>query len=150
MRICKLKNIAPITIIIFIGTIIGGSILNFTEFLMGSPATIKNLSVTIAYLAICILILGVGRKYKSSEIMKWCSVFWAITFFSAILTVFVNATGVTASWAIAFIILFLGQWYGINFFIGSFLTSSIIIALIALMALIINLLSLSRLKEHNQ
>jgi len=68
-----MKNIAPITIILFIVTIISGSILNFNEFLMGSPATIKNLSVTIAYLTICLLILGVGIKYKNTVIMKRCS-----------------------------------------------------------------------------
>jgi len=62
--------------------IIGGVVLNFQEFSMGSPATVKNLIVTSRYSAIWILVLIIGGKSKIRGIVKYCSVFWAITLFS--------------------------------------------------------------------
>lgn len=127
-----MKNKAIATILLSIGAVIGGMILNFQEFLMGSPANIKNLIVTFLYIAIWILVLVISIKIKSLIVLKYCSVFWIITLLLAILTIYVNTTGTSSDWALPFVILLLGQWYGVNFFVGSFLTTSIIIAAISL------------------
>lgn len=139
-----MKNKAIATILLSIGAIIGGLILNFQEFLMGSPANIKNLIVTFLYIAIWILVLVISIKIKSLIVLKYCSVFWIITLLLAILTIYVNATGTSANWALPFVILLLGQWYGVNFFVGSFLTTSIIIAAISLVISTTAVISLKR------
>ena len=141
-----MKNKAKATIILSIATVIGGMALNFQEFLMGSPANVKNLIVTFAYIAIWILVLRIGTKSKNRGIMKYCSVFWIITLFLAILTAYINATGASADWALPFVILLLGQWYGITFFVGSFFTASIITVFISLVIFTIAVISLKRTK----
>lgn len=141
-----MENKATAKILLSIVTVIGSMALNFQEFLMGSPATVKNLIVTLLYIAIWILILAVSIKSRNRGIMKYYSVFWIITLFLAILTAYVNATGTSADWAIPFALLLLGQWYGINFFVGSFLTSSIIIGFISLLMFAAAVTSLKRTK----
>lgn len=136
-----MKNKATATILLSVLAIAGGMVLNFQEFLMGSPATVKNLIVTFVYIAVWILVLIIGIKNKNRGIMKYCSVFWIITLFLSILTGYVNITGAQVDWALPFAILLLGQWYGITFFVGSFLTASIITAFISLVMLVITLIS---------
>jgi hypothetical protein len=139
-----MKNKAIATILLSIGAVIGGLILNFQEFLMGSPANTKNLIVTFLYITIWILVLVISTKIKSRIVLKYCSVFWIITLLIAILTICVNATGTSASWALPLVILLLGQWYGVNFFVGSFITTSIIIAAISLVMSITTVIVLKR------
>lgn len=141
-----MKNKATTIIILSILTIIGGMALNFQEFLMGSPATLKNLIVTFVYMAIWILILAISIKSKNRGIMKYCSVFWIITLILSILMGYVNVTGASIDWALPFAILLLGQWYGINFFVRSFLTASIIMSFISLVMFTITFISLKRTK----
>lgn len=136
-----MKHKAIISIILPLAIIIVGLVLNFPEFLMGSPATIKNVIVTFVYLATWILILTINAKSKTRGIMKYYSVFWIITLFFAILVGYVNVTEATINWAIPFVILFLTQWYGINFFVESYLTISIIIVSISLLMFIATFLS---------
>lgn len=142
-----MKNNTTFAIVLSALAIIGGMVLNFQEFLMGSPATAKNLIVTSGYIAIWILVLGIGTKSKNRGIIKYCSVFWAVTLFLAISTAYINATGATADWALPLVVLLLGQLYGITFFAGSFLTASIIMAFISLVILITAVISLKR-AEH--
>ena len=148
----NLKMNKKATAIIFssIVNIIGGMALNFQEFLMGSPATVKNLIVTLVYLVIWILILTTGTKSNSRGIIQYCNIFWGIMLFLSIVTVYVNATGASADWALPLAVLLLGQWYGINFFIEDFLTSSIIIAVISLAMLIISIRSLKATKGTSE
>lgn len=141
-----MKNNTPAIIILSIFAVIGGMALNFQEFLMGNPATIKNLIVTFVYIAIWFFVLIIGIKNKNREIMKYCSVFWIIMLFLSTLTGYVNVTGAQVDWALPFIILLLGQWYGINFFAGSFLTTSIITASISLVMLTTTVISFKRTK----
>lgn len=141
-----MKNNTIGTILLSILTIIAGMVLNFQEFLMGGPATLKNLIVTFAYMIIWILILIISVKSKNRGIIKYCSTFWILTLFFAILTGYVNVTGAQVDWAIPFVTLLLGQWYGINFFVGSFLTASIIMAFISLVMFTITFMSLKRTK----
>lgn len=141
-----MRSKATETIILSILALAGGMALNFQEFLMGSPANIKNLIVTFLYITIWILILIIGVKNKNRGILRYCSVFWAIMLFIAILTGYVNVTGAQVDWALPFAILLLGQWYGINFFVGSFLTTSIITASISLIMFTTTVISFKRTK----
>lgn len=70
-----MKNIFGLTVVLSIGSIIIGLVLNFPEYLTGTEATIKNLVVTIIYMAIWILVLLIGVKYKSMSIIKYSCVF---------------------------------------------------------------------------
>lgn len=143
-----MKNKTQILIVLSIATIIGGMVLNFPEFLMGRSATVKNLIVTFAYIAIWILILRIGTKHKNREIIGYCSVFWSITLFTAIVGAYINATGSSADWSIPFAILFLGQWHGIEFFVRSSLVMSIIVALISLVMFTIAIKSFKHIKRE--
>ncbi|MBN7772331.1 hypothetical protein [Clostridium aminobutyricum] len=127
-----MKRKALSIILLSIGAVIGGMIFNFQEFLMGSPANAKNLIVTFLYIASWVLVLVIGTRMKSRRVLTYGSIFWVITLFLAVVTIYVNVTGASADWALPFAILLLGQWYGINFFAGSFLAASIIIAVISL------------------
>lgn len=119
------------TTVLSIATVIAAVVLNFPEFLMGSPASVRNIIVTVAYIAIGILVLVISTINKSRRIMAASVVFWLLTFLFALLTAYVNATGAIVDWAIPFVIVFIGPWYGISFFTNNFLTASIIIALIS-------------------
>jgi hypothetical protein len=127
-----MKNNAIIVVFLSIVAVIGGLVLNFHEFLMGSTANAKNLIVTFIYIVIWILVLVFGSKSKSRIIMMYCFTFWLATFLISMLTIYINATEATFNWAIPFVIFLLGQWYGVNFFVDDFLTASIIIASISL------------------
>jgi len=137
-----MENETAATIILSIMVVIGGMVTNFQEFLMGSPATIKNLMVTCAYTGVWIFVLGIGTKRKNRGIIKYCLVFWMITLFLSILTIYINATGASANWTLPFVILFLGQWYGIRFYFESILTVTIIMTSISLIMFITSVLSL--------
>lgn len=114
-------------------------VLNFQEFLMGSPATAKNLIVTLVYFAIWIFIFILAVKSGNHKLLKYYSAFWLLTLLFAIITGFVNVTGLNANWAIPFVILFLTQWYGVELLVDHFLITSIIIATLSLMMCIATL-----------
>lgn len=71
----RMKNKITATMVLSIITVIGGMALNFNEFLMGNPASIKNLFVTFAYIAIWVFVLIIGIRNKNRGIMKYCSTF---------------------------------------------------------------------------
>lgn len=119
------------TTVLSIATVIAAVVLNFPEFLMGSPASVKNLIVTLAYTAIGILVLGISTTNKRRRLMAVCAAFWLLTLLFALLTAYVNVIDVIVDWAIPFVIVLLGPWYGIMFFISDFLSASVIIALIS-------------------
>lgn len=111
---------------------------------MGSLATIKNLIVTVAYIAIWIFILIITLKSKNRRIMKYYSAFWLLTLLFAILTGFDNVTEVNVNWAIPFVALLLTQWYGIELLVDNYLITSIIISLLSLIMFIATVFSLKR------
>lgn len=141
-----MKNKAKGAIFLSFIAVIGGMILNFPEFLMGSTANIKNLIVTFTYIVIWIIVLGIGIKIKNRGLIKYSSVFWFITLLFALLLWYVNVTHADVSWAIPFVILFSSQWYGIHFFVGDFLTTSIVITFISIVMLISTAILLKRTK----
>jgi len=81
-----MKNRITATIVLSIVAIIVGMALNFNDFLMGNPASMKNLLVTFAYITIWVLVLIIGIRNKNRGIMKYCSVFWIITLFISVVT----------------------------------------------------------------
>ncbi|ERK30696.1 hypothetical protein [Clostridium intestinale] len=141
-----MKNSTILLVILSIVAVIGGMVLNFQEFLMGSPANFKNLIVTFLYLLIWIFILFISIRFKNRSVLRYCLVFGVVMLVLSLLTIYINVSGATANWALIFVILLLGQWYGINFFTGSFLISSIILVFISLLISIITFMSLKRLK----
>ncbi|MHC1685434.1 MAG: hypothetical protein AB6733_21245 [Clostridiaceae bacterium] len=122
--------------------------LNFQEFLFGTPATEKNLIVTIVYLLSWILILITGIKNSSYKFMKYSYIFWIIMLLLSILTVYINVTGASVDWVLPFIALLLGQWYGLRFFVTNLLDVSIIIAFISLVMVASVGLSIKLKNEH--
>ena len=50
--------------------------------------------------------------------MAVCAAFWLLTLLFALLTAYVNITDVIVDWAIPFVIVLLGPWYGVSFFIS--------------------------------
>ncbi|WP_438311618.1 hypothetical protein [Sporosarcina sp. FA9] len=134
----KTLILSPILIVFF------GIVLNFPEFLMGSPASIKNLIVTLIYIIVWTLILKTSSTSKNDKVMKFYSVFWILTLLSAIITGYVNITNAIVDWAIPFAIVFLTQWYGITFFTESFLVSTVIIIIASLIMVIMTLLSIKK------
>jgi hypothetical protein len=146
--VSDLKNkVSIIPIILSILIVIGGMVLNFQEFLMGSPATLKSVIVTTAYILIWILLLMIGIKNKDSVVMKYYSVFWVLTMFTSLITAFVNVADANIGFVNIFVILLLGQWYGIKFIVGSYLTTLIIIAIISLIMIIISIFSIRNFKR---
>jgi hypothetical protein len=141
-----LKGKAIVSILLPILIITVGIYMNFQEFLMGSPATIKNLVVTSLYLATWIVVLVVTAKSKNRVLMKFYSVFWVMTLFFAFNTGYANIVETNGSWAIPFVILFLTQWYGLKYFVGSFLTASILIACISLIMVVTAVLSFKKVR----
>ncbi|KAB3527292.1 hypothetical protein [Alkaliphilus serpentinus] len=141
-----MRNKTTMIMVMSILTVIIGMIFNFQEFLMGSTATIKNLIVTLAYIIIWILILVISIQNKNHRVIKCFSVLWIVTSLIAMVTAYVNITGASADWAIPLAILLLGQWYGIHFFVTSFLTSSIIVASISLVMSLVCIVMLRHTK----
>lgn len=142
-----MENKAILSVVLSIVSIIGGMVLNFQQFLMGSTASEKNLIVTLVYMVIWILAIAIGVKSKSYRIIRCFSVFWTATSIVSLITVYVKLTGISAVGAIPFVILLLTQWYGVTFFINEFLTSAIIISVISFVLIITCLRSLKNIKS---
>ncbi|MGE5628822.1 MAG: hypothetical protein ACM3X7_12085 [Solirubrobacterales bacterium] len=134
-------------IILSILLVIGCMILNFKEFLMGSPATINNLFVTFTYIIIWILISIISIRMKNPILLKYCTFFWFITLLLGILIAFTNATGIPVSWALLLAVLLLGQWNGLGYFHISHLTMSVIISTISLGMFLAAFLSIKKVKK---
>lgn len=138
----KRKEIILIYLPIF--AIIIGVVLNMPEFFKGSPATMKNLIVTLLYFAIWVFVLSIAYKYKNRKLMKYYSAFWLMTLFFAVLSVYINMVYFVANWAIPFVGLLLPQWYGIELFVENLLITNIIISSVSLIMFIATVLSLKR------
>lgn len=126
--------------------VLGCMYLNFENFLYGSPATVKNLIVTFLYIVSWGIILIIGIKDSDYKFMIYSCIFWLIILLLSILTIYVNITDASADWAIPFVILLLGQWYGFKFFLSSYVVSSIITALISLIIIVSVVISTKRKK----
>lgn len=131
----KDKQGIKIQILTILGSIcisIGCGILNFQEFLMGNPANVKHIVVTFLYIISWIIFIVMGVKLKSRMVLRYCLIFWLITLFAAGAAMYNNITGITFSLGLLLVALFLGQFYGIDYFVTSYLDGSIIIVSISL------------------
>lgn len=134
-----------IFIIVPILAVIIGVVLNFQEFLMSSPVTVKNIFVTFVYLAIWISILIITLKSKNYFAMNYYYlVFWLLTLFFAVITAFANVKEFYTDWAIPFIILLLTPLYGIDILVDNHLTTAIIVASLSLIMFIAFLFTLKK------
>ncbi|MBW9171741.1 hypothetical protein K2F43_11030 [Clostridium estertheticum] len=141
----RLITVLSITMVILsIANVITCMVLNFFDLKMGGPTTIRSVIVTFSYIAIWIFVLIVGIIIKNRGIVRYCSALWIITLFIATLTVYINATGNSATWALPLVVLFLGPLCGIGFFVSSVLYQSIIITIMSLVMLIITVISAKR------
>lgn len=143
-----MKNITAVIIILSTLISIGGIILNFSEFLMGGPATIENVVVTIIYLTMWIFISIISVVFKARGIIKYCSIFWAINLLLGILS-YANFIDIPVSGALAFPfgIIFFGQLYGIRYFARNYIAFSIVVIFIALVMFLITFTSLKGIKQ---
>jgi len=139
----KNKMLIPITL----GATVLAIILNFQELLSGSQATFKNLIVTLAYLAVWLVVLFIGSKKKSQCTIKYICVFWLITLAVSLLTLYVNFFDATVNWAIPFVIVFLGPLYGARFFVSTMLAAALELAIVSFILTALGFLLLKRIKQ---
>lgn len=135
------------TIILSMVGILGGLILNFPEFLMGSPATAKNVIVTCTYFVICIIILGINLKSKKRVIAKYFLIFWIVMIILSLWMIYVNSTDSNGEILALFVILLWGQWYGISFFVESFVGIDIIVLGISLIMCTLSIIAFKCSKQ---
>ncbi len=125
--------------------IIGGIIFNFHEFINDyRPVNLKNVIATFLYIIIWIFILIISLKNHFFRIIKLFSAFWFASFITANISVFINMSEANAGWAIPLVILFLSQWYGLKYFIGSSVNICVIIAFLSLLILTIDVISIQQ------
>lgn len=141
-----MKNVLLVMLSIVI--VVLGMLLNFKEFHMGTAVNSKNVVVTVCYAASWIYLIYAAGRQRSNVVLFSFLVIWWLTFFSAIITVYVNAMEAAADWALPFVILFIGQWYGLLWVFGQYLHTSIIIAVISL-GVTITILQLLRSIKHS-
>ncbi|QDX94347.1 hypothetical protein EEL30_19905 [Brevibacillus laterosporus] len=120
-------------------------ILNFNETLMGSQATLVNFIVTAIYLSVWIWLMILGAKSKAKRLNIYFGVFWSITLLTSISTIFANIiTKVDFTATIPLVIIFLTPLYGIRFFNLTFLTCSVIYAILSTVFALIGFASVKR------
>jgi len=141
-----MKNVLLVMLSIVI--VVLGMLLNFKEFHMGTAVNSKNVVVTVCYAASWIYLIYAAGRQRSNVVLFSFLVIWWLTLFSAIITVYVNAMEAAADWALPFVILFIGQWYGLLWVFGQYLHTSIIIAVISL-GVTITILQLLRSIKHS-
>lgn len=118
---------------------------------MGDPPTIKNLVITILYLAIWVFVILVAMQYRNRTAMKYYLAFWLLTLCFAIAVILVNM-GIfeafwiaTDLWLTIFVALFITPWYGVNLFAEGYFVYPMIISSISLILVITTAFSLKRL-----
>ncbi|MFC6333030.1 hypothetical protein ACFP56_10380 [Paenibacillus septentrionalis] len=126
-----------------------GMLLNFKEFHMGTAVNSKNVVVTVCYAASWIYLIYAAGRQRSNVVLFSFLVIWWLTLFSSITSVYANATEAAVYWALPFIILFIGQWYGLLLLSDQFLHVSLIIAIISL-GFTITILQLLKSIKHIQ
>jgi len=122
----KKQSVKPFLVVT--GVLLAAAI-NFPEYLMGSPATLKNLLITLGYLGMWIVIPT--REFSPGGRFSFM-LFWGGTLLIALVTAWVSVTGGSAVWAILPALPLLGPWYGLMFFASDY---SVMAALVALFSL---------------
>jgi len=126
-------------------------VLNFTVFFSCStPVTMKNGIVTLIYITVLVMAPILGIIIKNRKVVKYSSIFWGATLFSALILLSINIPVIkvlTENWMMPFIVLFIIPLGGLEFFVNSNILNAIIITIIALVMFIITVMSLKHTKS---
>ncbi|MGK0466879.1 hypothetical protein [Clostridium sp.] len=146
------RTLSGVFVILSIVTFIACLLLNFVEFQDGSSASIRSVIITLWYATVWILVLVTGIMSRNRGAVKYCSIFWFITFISSFLGIYANINMVhtVGRWTDLIFPLYLlsmSQWYGLMFFVHSDITYFILIAVISLVMLAIAVIWLKRNKN---
>ena len=134
------RIVSIVFVMLSIATFIICLLLNFIEFQNGGAASLRSVIITLSYATVWILVLVTGVISKNRGAVKYCTIFWFITFITSITVVYGNMSDTVGRWGdliFPLMLLFMGQWYGLRFFIWSNTTRFIIIAVISLVMLAI-------------
>ncbi|WP_435791302.1 hypothetical protein [Clostridium sp.] len=144
------RTLSGIFVILSIVTFIACLLLNFVEFQDGSSASIRSVIITFWYATVWILVLVTGIKGRNRGAVKYCSVFCVITFITSITVLYGSVVDTVggAGWLFPLMLLFLGQWHGLRFFMHSNITYFTLIAVISLTILVIAVIWLKRNKTN--
>lgn len=138
-----------LSIIIFIACLL----LNFIEFQNGSSASLRSVIITLAYATVWILVLVTGIISRNSGAVKYCALFWFITFITSITVVYGNTIGTVGRWGdfmFPLILLFIGQWHGLRFFVHVNIIYFTLISVISLAMLAIAIVWLRNNKSKSE
>ena len=146
------RTLSVVFIMLSMITFIACLLLNFIEFQDGSSASIRSVIITFSYATVWILVLVTGIMSRNRGAVKYCSIFWFITFISSFLGIYANINMVHTAgrWTDLIFPLYLlsmSQWYGLMFFVHSDITYFILIAVISLVMLAIAVIWLKRNKN---
>jgi len=81
------RTLSVVFVILSMITFIACLLLNFNEFQDGSLASIRSVIITFSYANVWILVLVTGIKGRNSGAVKYCSIFWFITFIYSVLVI---------------------------------------------------------------
>jgi hypothetical protein len=125
-----------ISIILSLLAIIGCFAANFPEYMMGTPATLKNVVVTALYIVLWIYAFYFAKYNNRRKTWWFYFIFWGLTLASAIMYLYVTLTDRLADGYMFAGIAFIGQFYGLGFFLGtSIVFYSAIIAISVIMTI---------------
>jgi hypothetical protein len=128
----------PIISIIFsLVAITGCFAVNYPEYMMGTPATIKNAIVTALYIVLWIYAFYYAKYNNRRKTWWFYFIFWGLTLACAIMYLYAILTDGLADWYMFMGIALIGQFYGLGFFLGTsivFYSAIIAIALIMTIA----------------
>ena len=150
------RTLSGVFVILSIVTFIACLLLNFIEFQDGSSASIRSVIITLWYATAWILVLVTGIISRNRGAVKYCSIFWFITFISGMYGIYGNMVATAPRWTdliLPIYLLFIGQWHGLRFFMNSNnyihnnITYFILIAVISLVMLAIAVTWLKRNKN---
>ena len=134
----KKRTLSVVFVILSIIIFIASLLLNFIEFQNSSSASVRSVIITFLYVTVWVLILVSGIISKNSGAVIFCSVFWFITFVSSTTVVYSNMVHTLGRWdqfIFPFMLLFIGQWHGLRFFVHRNMTYFILISIISLVML---------------
>jgi hypothetical protein len=134
------RTLSVVFVILSIITFIACLLLNFIEFQNQSSASIRSVIITFSYATVWILVLVIGIISRNRGAVKYCSIFWVITLITSLSVVYagmLDTIGSWGDWIFPLVLLFIGQWHGLRFFVHSNNTYFIIIAVISLVMIAI-------------
>lgn len=147
------RTLSVVFVILSMITFIACLLLNFIEFQDGSSASIRSVIITFSYATVWILVLVTGIISRNRGAVKYCSIFWFITFISGMYGIYGNMGATAARWTdliLPIYLLFIGQWYGLRFFVHSNMPYFILIAVISLVMLAIVIIWLINNKNKSK